>query len=92
MRSIYYMEVRDRIREITNFQEDGEMLIRASDKIMEMVYIARKEGLLAMEEERNHLGEEDFLHYFREMLLFLVEGVEPDTYRISVFQNILHWI
>lgn len=79
MRSIYYMEVRDRIREITNFQEDGEMLIRASDKIMEMVYIARKEGLLAMEEERNHLGEEDFLHYFREMLLFLVEGVEPDT-------------
>lgn len=79
MRSICYMEVRDRVREITNFQESEDMLIRASDKILEMAYIARKEGLLALEEELNHLGEGDFWHYFRDMLFLVVEGAEVDV-------------
>jgi len=79
MRDIYYTEIRNKVREITNFQEDAEMLMAAADKTLEMLHIARKEGLLDLEEASDNLGEDDFWDYFREMLTFIVDGLKKEV-------------
>lgn len=78
MRDIYYTEIRNKVREITNFQEDAEILMAAADKILEMSHISRKEGLLALEQSSDNLGEDHFGHYFREIISFLVDGFEKE--------------
>lgn len=79
MRDIFYTEIRNKIREITDFQEDAEMLMAAADKILELLHIARKEGLLALEEASDNLGEDDFWHYFREMITLIVDGSDKEV-------------
>ncbi len=78
MRDIFFTEIRNKVREITNFQEDAEMLMAAADKILEMLHLARKEGLLALEEASDNLGEDDFWHYFREILICIVDGFDQE--------------
>lgn len=78
MRDIFYTEIRNKVREITDFQEDAGKLTAAADKILEMSDIARKEGLLALEDASDSLGEDDFWHYFREMITFIVDGFDKE--------------
>ncbi|MCM1257099.1 MAG: hypothetical protein NC307_04520 [Roseburia sp.] len=79
MRDIFYTEIRNKVREITNDQEDAKMLIAAADKILEMAHIARKEGLFALEEVSENLGKDDFWHYFREMIALLIDGTDEEV-------------
>ncbi|MGY3666840.1 MAG: FliG C-terminal domain-containing protein [Roseburia sp. 1XD42-69] len=79
MKDIFYTEIRNKIREITDFLEDAEMLMAAADKILELLHIARKEGLLALEDALDSLGEDDFWHYFREMITFIVDGSDKEV-------------
>lgn len=77
MRDIYYEELRKNCAESTKFTtEQMEKVINAVKNVLEFHAIARKEGLLSLEEECKSLDKEIEEKYFAELLILVVDGTD----------------
>lgn len=77
MRDIYYEELRKNCAESTKFTtEQMENLINAVKKILQYNEIARKEGLLSLEEACESLDQEIEEAYFTELIMLVVDGTD----------------
>ena len=69
----------DKIRADTPNPEKEDVMIKAYDLIMHFQNVARKEGLLALEEEGKKLDIDDVTQeYFHFLLLLIVDGMEAE--------------
>ena len=90
MKDIFYYELRKRVEEIrqieaTNSSEEkyhltpqGQMLIDTVDQIISLAWIARKEGLLALEEAICEMDDTDGKKYLKHLAMLAVDGTDPD--------------
>lgn len=79
MRDIYYEELRKNCAESTKFTtEQMEKVINAIKKILVFHKIARKEGLLWLEESCKSLDKEIEEKYFAELLMLVVDGTDQE--------------
>lgn len=77
MRDIYYEELRKNCAESTKFTtEQMEKVINAIKNVLKFHAIARKEGLLSLEEECKSLDKEIEEKYFAELLILVVDGTD----------------
>ena len=75
MRDIYYEELRRNCAESTKFTtEQMEKVINAVKNVLKFHTIARKEGLLSLEEECKSLDKVIEEKYFAELIILVVEG------------------
>lgn len=79
MRDIYYEELRKNCAESTKFTiEQMEKVINAVKDILVFNEIARKEGLLYLEESCKSLDKETEENYFAELLTLVVDGTDQE--------------
>lgn len=77
MRDIYYEELRKNCAASTKFTaEQVEKVINSVKNVLEFHTVARKEGLLALEEECESLNKETEEKYFAELLTLVVDGTD----------------
>lgn len=87
---VFYSELREKVKEIEQVERArGEVyalgrrkdLFRAIDAILSMSYIARREGLLALEETANEMTDDNFQGYLKDLVLYVVDGTDPEFVR-----------
>lgn len=78
MIDIYYEELRKNCSESTKFTvEQMEKVINAVKNVLTFLKLARKEGLLYLEEVCESLDKETEEKYFVELLMLVVDGINP---------------
>lgn len=77
MGDIYYEELRKNCAESTKFtDEQMEQVINAVENVLKFHTVARKEGLLSLEEECKSLDKKKEEKYFAELLMLVVDGTD----------------
>lgn len=77
MRDIYYEELRRNCAESTKFTaEQMDKVINSVKNVLKYHTVARKEGLLALEEECESLDKETEEKYFAELIMLVVDGTD----------------
>ncbi len=86
MRDIFYSELRDRNDEIRKIEASGdtdkikqgtELLNKAVEIIIKFCNMARKGGLLVLEETACELEDKNGNNYLKAMIMLIVDGTEP---------------
>lgn len=90
MRDIIFQELRECNRKIKNVDEDEkksgyELLQKTISKMCELTWIARKEGLLALEEAAYNPEEFRNKEYLNSIILLIVDGTDQNLVRQSIF-------
>jgi hypothetical protein len=83
---LFYQEIREANRAVREIEaadkakaEAGtKLLVDAVDKIINLASMARKEGLLALEELVDAIDEDSEFKYLKQMILMVVDGDEPE--------------
>ncbi|MCR5324968.1 MAG: hypothetical protein K6E85_17055 [Lachnospiraceae bacterium] len=89
MRDIFFEEVRRNSKLISEFVEkngpDNDkthyynmLLFEARDQVINLSIIARKEGLLTLEETAEMMCKTGMEQYLRDMIMLIVDGTDPD--------------
>lgn len=77
-RDIFYIELRECMKEVKALSKDDKItLFRAIDRVLRLEYVARKYGILSLEEavsDENDLDES----YLKSIVLLAVDGNEPE--------------
>ena len=63
----------------TDLQKNEEMLLESVKKVMELGWIARQEGLLALEDAVCDISVESKEHILKQLIVMLVDGTEPQV-------------
>lgn len=78
MRDIYYEELRRNCAESAKFTtEQMEKVIKAVKNVLDFNQLARKEGLLYLEECSESLNKKTEEKYFAELLSLVIDGTDP---------------
>ena len=78
MRDIFYKELRRNCAESTKFTTDQmDKVIKAVKNVVKLEAVARKQGLLALEEECESFHKETEEKYFAELLMLVIDGTDP---------------
>lgn len=80
MKDLFYAELRNRICEIRSkgFGEEPEMLTQLIDLIERLSNIARKDGLISLEEEVYELEESGAYGFLKQLMMLVVDGTDPE--------------
>lgn len=84
MRDIFFQELRECNRSIKKVVDESEkkqgysLLCETVEKMCELTWIARKDGLLALEEAAYELGELRNKDYLNSIILLIVDGTFPE--------------
>lgn len=82
MKQIFYTELKEKCREIANSRDNrrkNEEVIKAYDRIIFLSDIARREGLLELEEQSEAIEiKNDTDKYLKMLMMLIVDGTEPD--------------
>lgn len=84
MRDIIFQEIRNNNKIINNMENLKEkalgsrVLIGAIEKMCQLSTIARKEGLLSLEEKAYEYAEENRCKNLRTMIMLIVDGTDPE--------------
>jgi len=79
MRDIYYEELRKNCAESTKITaEQMKKVVNTVKNVLKFHTVARKEGLLSLEEECEALDEETEEKYFAELLMLVVDGTDQE--------------
>ncbi len=80
MKDFFYTELRNRICEIRTkgFGEEAETLTQLIGLIERLSNIARKDGLLYLEEEVSELEESTVNKYLKQLMGHVIDGTDPE--------------
>lgn len=81
MNTIFYNELQEKCREIQKDRNHTAMIMKvldAYDRVMAFQKVAKKEGLLALEEACENLDSSDNTQaYFQRLIILVLDGMEP---------------
>lgn len=88
MKDIFYVELREKIKEIEAIRHEQSQtestqcdnnLLSVMNLLMDLSNVSRREGLLALEDAINNFAHVHGAKYFTAMILQVVDGMEPET-------------